>query len=62
MEKFDCLCQTRIGVDCDSNHELLISKIKIKLKKGTKRFRVPKYNLNFIPEEFDDPIKTDLHH
>ena len=37
--------KTRPGADCGSDHELLIAKLRLKLKKITRPFR---YNLNQI--------------
>jgi len=43
--------KTRLGADCGSDHELLIAKFRLKLKKGktTRSFR---YDLNQIPYEY----------
>ena len=44
--------KTRLGTDCGSDHEFLIAKFRLKLKKvrkTTKRFR---YDLNQIPYEY----------
>ena len=41
--------KTRPGADCDSDHELLIAKIKLKFKKVGKTTRAFKYDLNQIP-------------
>ena len=42
--------KTRPGADCGSNHELLIGKFRLKLKKvGTRPFR---YDLNQIPNDY----------
>ena len=41
--------KTRSGADCGSDHELLISKFRIKLKKVGKTLRPFRYNLNKIP-------------
>ena len=38
--------QTRLGVDCGSDHELLISKFRLKLKKVGKTSRPFRYDLN----------------
>ena len=47
MEKSKQLAKTRQGADCGSDHELLITKFRLKLKKvGTRPFR---YDLNQIP-------------
>ena len=41
--------KTRPGADCDSDHELLIAKFKLKLKKVRKTTRPFRYYLNQIP-------------
>ena len=41
--------KTRLGADCGSNHELLIAKFRIKLKKVGKTTRPFRYDLNQIP-------------
>ena len=41
--------KTRLGADCSSDHELLIAKFRLKLKKGGRTTRPFKYNLNQIP-------------
>ena len=40
---------TRLGADCGSDHELLIAKFRLKLKKVRKTTRPFKYDLNQIP-------------
>ena len=40
---------TRPGVDCSSDHELLIAKFRLKLKKVGKNTRPFRYDLNQIP-------------
>ena len=42
----------RLGVDSGSDHELLIAKFGIKLKKVGKTTRPFRYNLNQIPYHF----------
>ena len=37
------------GADCDSDHELLIGKFRLKLKKVGKTIRPFRYDLNQIP-------------
>ena len=39
----------RLGADCDSDHELLIAKFRLKLKKVGKTTRPFRYDLNQIP-------------
>ena len=41
--------KTRPGVDCSSDHELLIAKIRLKLRKVGKTTRPFRYDLNKIP-------------
>ena len=41
--------KTRPGTDCGSDHELLIDKLRLKLKKVGKTTRSFKYGLNQIP-------------
>ena len=36
MEKFYTVSKTRLGADCGSDHELLIAKLRLKLKKAGK--------------------------
>ena len=38
--------KTRLGGDCGSDHELLIAKFRLKLKKAEKTTRPFKYDLN----------------
>ena len=42
----------RLGADCDSDHELLIAKFRLKLKKAGKTTRLFKYDLNQIPYNY----------
>ena len=41
--------KTRPGADCGSDHELLIAKFRLKLKKVEKTIRLFMYDLNQIP-------------
>ena len=41
--------KTRLGADCGSDHELLIAKFRLKLKKVRKTTRPFRYDLNRIP-------------
>ena len=42
----------RLGADCGSDHELLIAKFRLKLKKVGKTTRPFRSNLNYIPYDF----------
>ena len=48
--------ETRPGADCGSDHELLIAKFRLKLKKVGKTTRPYRYNLNKIP--YDDTVEV----
>ena len=47
--------KTRPGADCGSDHELLIAKFRLKLKKVGKTTKLFRYDLNQIP--YDDTVK-----
>ena len=44
--------KSRPGVDCGSDHELLIAKFRLKLKKVGKTTRPFRYDLNQIPYDY----------
>ena len=44
--------KTRLGADCGSDHELLIVKFRLELKKLGKTTRLFRYELNQIPYEY----------
>jgi len=44
--------KTRPGADCGSDHELLIAKFRLKLKKVGKTTRPLRYDLNQIPYDY----------
>ena len=49
MEKLYTVSKTRPRAECDSDHELLIAKHRLKLKKVEKATRPLRYDLNRIP-------------
>ena len=49
MEKLYTVSKRRLGADCGSDHELLIAKFRLKLKKVGKTTRPFMYDLNQIP-------------
>ena len=52
--------KTRLGVDCGSDHELLIAKYRLKLKKVGKTTRPFRYDLNQIPYDYTVEWEIDL--
>ena len=44
--------KTRLGVDSGSDHELLVAKFRLKLKKVGKTTRPFRYDLNQIPYDY----------
>ena len=44
--------KTRLGADWDSDHELVIAKFRLKLKKVRKTTRSFRYGLNQIPNDY----------
>ena len=48
--------KTRPGADCGSDHELLVAKLRLKLKKIGKTTRPFRYDLNQIP--YDYPVEV----
>ena len=46
------------GVDCDSDHELLIAKFRFKLKKVWKTTRPFRYDLNQIPYDYTVEVRN----
>ena len=49
MEKLYTVSKIRPGADCGSDHELLIAKFRLKVKKVGKTTRPFRYDLNQIP-------------
>ena len=50
--------KTRLGVDSGSDHELLIAKFRLKLKKVGKTTRPFRYDLNQIPYNYTVKVKN----
>ena len=44
--------KTRPGADCDPDHQFLIEKFRLKLKKVGKTTRPARYDLNQSPDEY----------
>ena len=52
--------KTRSGADWGSDHELLIAKFRLKLKKVGKTTRPFRYNLNQIPYDYTVEVRNRL--
>ena len=50
--------KTRPGADCGSDHELLIAKFTLKLKKVGKTTRPFRYDLNPIPDDYTVEVRN----
>ena len=50
--------QTRPEADCGSDHELLIAKFRLKLKKVRKTTRPFRYDLNQIPHDYTAEVRN----
>ena len=58
MEKLYTVSKRRLGADCGSDHELLIAKFRLKLKKVEKTTRPFKYDLNQIPYDYTVEVRN----
>ena len=50
--------KTKAGVDCGSDHELLIAKFRLKLKKVGKTTSLFRYDLNQIPYDYTVEVRN----
>ena len=57
MEKLYTVSKKRLGADCGSDHELLIAKFRLKLKKVGKTTRPFRYGLNQIPYDYTVEVR-----
>ena len=58
MEKHYTVNKTRPGADCGSDHELLIAKFRLKLKKVGKTTRPFRYDLNQIRYDYTVEVRN----
>jgi len=57
MEKLYTVSKNTPGADCGSDHELLIAKFRLKLKKVGKTTRPFRYDLNQIPYDYTVEVR-----
>ena len=58
MEKLYTVNKTRPGADCGSDHEFLIAKFRLKLKKVGKTTRPFRYDLNEIHYDYTVEVRN----
>ena len=58
MDKPYTVSKTKPGADCGSDHELLIAKFRLKLKKVEKNIRPFRYDLNQIPYDYKVKVRN----
>ena len=58
MEKLYTVNKIRPGADCGSNHELLITKFRLKFKKVGKTIKPFRYDLNQIPYDYTVEVRN----
>ena len=58
MEKLYTASKTRLGADSGTDHELLITKFRFKLKKVGKTTRPFRYDLNQIPYDYTVEVRN----
>ena len=54
------MAKTRPGADCGSDHELLIGKFRLQVKKVGKSTRPFRYDLNQIPNDYTVEVRNGL--
>ena len=58
MEKLYTVSKKKTRADCGSDHELLIAKFRLKLKKVGKITRPFRYDLNQIPYDYTVEVRN----
>ena len=58
MEMLYTVSKNKTGSFCGSDHELLIAKFRLKLKKGGKTTRPFRYDLNQIPYDYTVEVRN----
>ena len=60
MEKLYTISKNKMGTDCGSDHELLIAKFRLKLKKVGKTTRSFRHDRNQIPNDYTVEVRNRL--
>ena len=58
MEKLDTVSKNKTRAYCGSDHEILIAKFRLKLKKVEKPTRPFSYDLNQIPYDYTVDVRN----
>ena len=58
MEKLYTVSKTRLGADGGSEHEHLIAKFRLKVKKVEKSTKPFRYDLNQIPYDYTEEVRN----
>ena len=58
MEKLYTVSKKQLGADCGSDHELLLAKFRLKLKKVGETTRPLRYDLNEIPYDYTVQVRN----
>ena len=58
MEKLYTISKNKTGADCGSDHELLIAKFRLKLKRVGETTRPFRYDLNQIPYDYTVEVRN----
>ena len=58
MEKLYTVSKNKTGTDCGSDHELLIAKFRLKLKRVGETTRPFHYDLNQIPYDYTVEVRN----
>ena len=58
MEKLYTVSKNKTGTDCGLQHELLIAKFRLKLKRVGKTSRPFRYDLNQIPNDYTVEVRN----
>ena len=58
IQKLYTVSKTRTGADCGSDHELLIAKFRLKLKKVGKTTTPLRYDLHQIPNDYTVEVRN----